>query len=145
MNRSDQLFLEIESQSSGYEPVREMFSQNLDIKYDGWCNSFDKQFDCHSRFFLLYCGDELIAGLRLVLSDRSSSNEKLPVELARGGDKLQLSQYHSVGEYSGFWFSELKYGIAICAIANEWAMRFLPNHPIFAIYEEGNKGFKTHL
>lgn len=134
----------VESDPTNYEQVRQKIASRMTSRFDGWDNDFDRQFDWHSRFFLLYLNDELVAGLRLVLSGHYWPQSQLPCALSNHDVRLEVGDYQHVGEFSGLWFSDAAYGIFVCGMGSKWGLEHLDTAPIYAVYEQGNAAIE-HL
>lgn len=92
----------VESRPRNYERVRQNIAEGMSSRFVGWDSELDRQFDWHSRFFLLYQDDDIVAGLRLVLSGSFWPQTQLPAESANGTLDALARDMTNVGEFSGF-------------------------------------------
>ena len=123
-----------------YRPVRELIALQSSIKYFGWDSEYDSQFDPHSIFFLLHSdAGDLLAGSRLILAD---DVHKIPSELASPSFLILDKRKTTVGEYSGFWFSSLKYGLTLACFASYWILANLQPIDIYTIFDKQNRAMK---
>lgn len=130
-----------ESLPTNYEFVRNQIAANMGDRFTGWDNEFDRQFDWHSRFFLLFDHDRIVAGTRIVFAGSFWPQSRLPLECSDGSVEINTEK-GDVAEFSGLWFEDVSLGKLVCALATEWVMAFSSDPPIYAVYEQGNRVIK---
>jgi len=129
----------VETNPECYEPIRQKISENLSQRYSGWNDGYDRQFDVDSRFFMLTKEGETVAGTRVIVGGGSMTDVRLPAELADRPLDPNLVAPSLVCEVSGFWFSELRHALALCALSVQWIADHLQNAPAYVIYDPQNR------
>lgn len=135
-----QLTFSCSQQPSDYRPIRELIAQQSGVKYGGWDSEYDSQFDLHSIFFMLHgTAGDLLAGSRLILAN---DGHRIPSELANPPFLVPTNRRTTVGEYSGFWFSSLKYGLTLACFACYWILANLQPIDIYVIFDKQNRSMR---